>query len=59
MSEGIANVDDSENEITPEMMKAGLKVFWRFNRDFDSGEDIVEDIFTAMMSVRAESVVMD
>ena len=49
MSEGIANVDVSEIEITPEMIEAGTEAFCGYDSRFEGPEDVVAEIFQAMV----------
>ena len=40
------------DELTPEMVEAGLEVLWRYDPDYCDGEKYVREIFTAMMAAR-------
>ena len=37
-------------EITPVMIEAGLEAYWEHDREHDSSQDIVCDVFRAMSS---------
>ena len=50
MSEGIANADGSEIEVTPAMIEAGAEAFAGYDSRFEGPEDIVGEIFIAMFS---------
>ena len=55
MSEGIADDDLSEIEITPEMIEAGLYVFSGMDTRFELEEDVVADIFVAMTKAKTKA----
>ena len=52
MSEGIANANVSEIEITPEMIEAGVGVLLRYHRERSDEADVVREIFERMISVQ-------
>ena len=41
-------------KITPEMIEAGVAVWCSSNEDFECAEDIVTNIFEAMMDARSQ-----
>lgn len=43
------NEDDKAIDISDEMIKAGLKALYAFDRRFGDGEDLVANIFEAMV----------
>ena len=49
MSEGIANVDVSEIEVTPKMMEVGAAELAAYDPRFDSQEDAARGVFLAMV----------
>ena len=54
MSEGIANVDVSEIEITPEMIKAGVEELDAYDGGYmDGPEETVKKIYRTMEAVSA------
>ena len=55
MSEGIANAGDSEIEVTPAMIEAGIGVLLRYHRERHDESDVVREIFWQMISVRNPS----
>lgn len=55
MSEGIANAEFPEIEITPEMIEAGVEVLEWFDPAEDAGEkrcEIVSEIYEAMARLK-------
>lgn len=54
MFEGIADVNDSEVDVTPEMIEAGLKAMYEYDSRFEPYDNMVHDIFRAMTAVRVE-----
>jgi hypothetical protein len=38
--------------VTPEMVTAGVKILWSYNKETDIGEDVVRLIFAAMENAR-------
>ena len=57
--EDVANVGDSEIEITPEMIEAGTNELrrWEPSYDFDGNEAVVR-IFNAMLGVAKKAKVL-
>ena len=54
MSEGIANAEISEVEVTPEMIKAGVEAYcyeWRGQREAPDEEDVAIAVYRAMAEV--------
>ena len=52
MSEGIANADVSEIEVTPEMIEAGSAVLLMYDPTEDAATEWVGEIYRAMVAVR-------
>jgi hypothetical protein len=52
---GQAGDHDSEIEMTPEMISAGVLELARSNEDYESKEDIVRNIFVAMLTASKTS----
>ncbi len=48
--ENIANVDDPEIEVTPEMIEAGIGILLRYHREHSDEADVVREIFLRMIS---------
>jgi hypothetical protein len=42
----------SEVEITPEMIRAGVREFIKFDRDYDTEQDAVVRVFRAMLAAQ-------
>ena len=59
MPEGIANVDDPETEVTPEMIEAGEMEYYGKSRKYYGADDIVTGIFRAMVAASKKAVVQD
>jgi hypothetical protein len=54
-----AHDDSAENcdiEITPEMIEAGLRVFFRYDSKFDDEEETIASIYRGMEIVRRNSL---
>ena len=52
MSEGIADADVPETEITPEMIEAGIGILLRYHREYSDEANVVSEIFLRMISAR-------
>ncbi len=56
MSEGIANVDVSEIEVTPEMERGGYDVLFPYCPELASLWDLSAEVYRAMEQVRRDQM---
>ena len=57
--EDIVNADVPEIEVTPAMIEAGEMEYYGKSRKFYGANEIVTDIFRAMVAASKEAVVQD
>ncbi len=56
MSEGIANADTPEIEITPEMIEAGVDQLLDYSIKFDDPSEVVRQVLASCLSVASVHV---